>query len=88
MQKPLASLDQVAPWGLGRMRPYPAAAVLPAARPVLDPRTQVPTWVDPDGTPVPAEAKHKRTETSKETSTKTSLDGTPDQGSDQQGDSD
>ncbi|WP_435220650.1 putative ATP-grasp-modified RiPP [Streptomyces sp. Tue6028] len=88
MHKPLASLDQVAPWGLERMRPYPTATVLPTARPVLEPRTQIPIWVDPDGTPVPTEAKHKRSETSQETSTKTSLDGTPDQGNDQQGDSD
>ncbi|MFF8731286.1 putative ATP-grasp-modified RiPP [Streptomyces sp. NPDC015171] len=88
MQQPLASQDQVAPWGVGRMRPYPAAAVLPDARPVLDPDTQVTAWVDPDGAPLAMEAKHKRSETSQETSTKTSLDGTPDQGSDQNGDSD
>ncbi|MGX1541859.1 putative ATP-grasp-modified RiPP [Streptomyces adustus] len=88
MQQPLASLDQVAPWGLGRMRPYPAASVLPAARPVLDPDTQVTVWGDPDGSPLTMEAKHKRSETSQETSSKTSLDGTPDQGSDQNGDSD
>ncbi len=41
MQQNLTSLDQVKPWGLGRMRPYPAAAVLSAARPVLDPHTQI-----------------------------------------------
>ncbi|EST27632.1 putative ATP-grasp-modified RiPP [Streptomyces roseochromogenus] len=86
--QPLASLDQVKPWGLGRMRAYPAAAVLPAAQPVLDLHTQIVTWVDPDGAPIPVGARHKRSETSQETSTKTSLDGTPDQGSDQQGDSD
>ncbi|MEU9993756.1 putative ATP-grasp-modified RiPP [Streptomyces sp. NPDC048045] len=88
MQQSLESLDRVAPWGLGRMRPYPAPAVLPSVRPVLDARTQVPAWFDPDGKPVTAEAKHKKSETSQETSTKTSLDGTPDQGSDQSGDSD
>ncbi|CAL9313850.1 putative ATP-grasp-modified RiPP [Streptomyces sp. SudanB182_2057] len=88
MQQPLTSPDQVKPWGLGRLRPYPPAAVLSAARPVLDPHTQVPAWVGPDGAPLTAEAKHKRSETSQETSTKTSLDGTPDQGSDQNGDSD
>ncbi|WP_421676071.1 putative ATP-grasp-modified RiPP [Streptomyces sp. LaBMicrA B280] len=70
------------------MRPYPAAAVLPAARPFLDPGTQVPAWVAPDGTPLAVETRHKRSETSRETSTKTSLDGTPDQGSDQNGDTD
>ncbi|QHC30115.1 putative ATP-grasp-modified RiPP [Streptomyces sp. HF10] len=86
--QPSAPSDQVKPWGLGRMRPYPAAAVLPAARPVLDPGTQVPVWAAPDGTPLPVEARHKRSETSQETSTKTSLDGTPDQGSDQNGDAD
>ncbi|GAA3109878.1 putative ATP-grasp-modified RiPP [Streptomyces echinatus] len=88
MEQPLALLDQAKPWGLGRMRPYPTAAVLPAARPVLDPGTQVPVWVSPDGTPLTVEAKHKRSQTSQETSTKTSLDGNPDQGSDQHGDSD
>ncbi|MFY4719243.1 putative ATP-grasp-modified RiPP [Streptomyces sp. LaBMicrA B280] len=86
--QPSASPDQVKPWGLGRMRPYPAAAVLPAARPFLDPGTQVPAWVAPDGTPLAVETRHKRSETSRETSTKTSLDGTPDQGSDQNGDTD
>ncbi|WP_256104226.1 putative ATP-grasp-modified RiPP [Streptomyces sp. ODS05-4] len=88
MQQPLTSTEQARPWGLARMRPYPPSAVLPAARPVLDPRTQIPVWVGPDGTPLTAAAKHKRSETSQETSTKTSLDGTPDQGSDQNGDSD
>ncbi|MGK5629632.1 putative ATP-grasp-modified RiPP [Streptomyces sp. URMC 123] len=88
MKQPLTSLDQAAPWGLGRMRPYPAAALFAAAHPVLDPRTQVPVWVAPDGTPVPVEAKHKRSQTSQETTARTSLDGTPDQGSDQQGDTD
>lgn len=83
----IASTD-LAPWGVSRMRPFPPAAVLPATRPVLDARTQVPNWVAPDGTQHAAEAKHKRSETSKETSTKTSLDGNPDQGSDQSGDSD
>ncbi|MGW4491678.1 putative ATP-grasp-modified RiPP [Streptomyces sp. NPDC004376] len=88
MKQPVTSPEQVKPWGLGRMRPYPPAAVLPAARAVLDSHTQVPTWVGPDGVQLTAEAKHKRSETSQETSTKTSLDGTPDQGSDQNGDSD
>ncbi|GAA5045844.1 putative ATP-grasp-modified RiPP [Streptomyces similanensis] len=88
MQQPSTSLKQVEPWGIGRMRPYPDAVVLPAARPILDPHTQAPVWVGPDGAPLEVEAKHKRSETSQETSTKTSLDGTPDQGSDQNGDSD
>ncbi|MDW6061060.1 putative ATP-grasp-modified RiPP [Streptomyces sp. FXJ1.4098] len=88
MQQATAPTDQVTPWGLGRLKPFPDAAVLPAARPVLDPHTQVPVWVDPDGTPMPTMDKHKRSETSKETKTKTSLDGNPDQGSDQQGDTD
>ncbi|MYS44058.1 putative ATP-grasp-modified RiPP [Streptomyces sp. SID5998] len=88
MQRHLTSPKQAEPWGLGRMRPYPAAAVLPAVRPVLDPHTQVPVWVGPDGGSLTVEAKHKRSQTSQETSTKTSLDGTPDQGSDQNGDSD
>ncbi|MDX2826974.1 putative ATP-grasp-modified RiPP [Streptomyces ipomoeae] len=80
--------DQVTPWGVSRMKPFPPAEVLPAARAVLDAETQTAAWVDPDGTLLPTLDKHKRSETSKETTTKTSLDGTPDQGSDQQGDSD
>lgn len=79
---------QVTPWGVSRMKPFPPASVPPAARALLDAETQTAAWVDPDGTLVPTLDRHKRTETSKETATKTSLDGTPDQGSDQQGDSD
>ncbi|MFI0822511.1 putative ATP-grasp-modified RiPP [Streptomyces sp. NPDC021098] len=76
------------PWGLTRMRPYPEAVVLPAARVVLDPGTQTGRWIDSDGLGVPFTGKHKRSETSKETQTKTSLDGNPDEGSDQEGDTD
>lgn len=76
------------PWGLTRMRPYPEAVVLPAAEVVLDPERQTGRWVGSDGLGVPLTAKHKRSETSKETQTKTSLDGSPDQGSDQEGDTD
>ncbi|QIJ62416.1 putative ATP-grasp-modified RiPP [Streptomyces sp. JB150] len=80
--------ERITPWGIGRMRPFPGAAVLPAVRAVLDAGTQTAVWTIPDGTPVPDMDRHKRSETSKETATRTSLDGTPDQGSDQQGDSD
>ncbi|QLJ00270.1 putative ATP-grasp-modified RiPP [Streptomyces sp. NEAU-sy36] len=80
--------ERITPWGAGRMRPYPAAAVLPAASMVLNAETQTADWVVPDGVPVPTMDRHRRSETSKETSTQTSLDGTPDQGSDQAGDSD
>ncbi|MFF7655037.1 putative ATP-grasp-modified RiPP [Streptomyces sp. NPDC007983] len=76
------------PWGLTRMRPYPEAAVCPAAQVVLDPGTQTGRWIGSDGLGVPFRGKHKRSETSKETQTKTSLDGNPDQGSDQEGDTD
>ncbi|MFG3287233.1 putative ATP-grasp-modified RiPP [Streptomyces sp. NPDC048179] len=79
---------KLAPWGVTRMRPFPAVAVLPAIHPVLNADTQVPDWFDPDGKLAPKMDKHKKSETSKETTTKTSLDGTPDQGSDQNGDSD
>ncbi|GAA2137994.1 putative ATP-grasp-modified RiPP [Streptomyces synnematoformans] len=78
----------IRPWGLTRMRPYPATAVLPAVEIVLDPDTQTGRWSDAGGTPVPAMDRHKRSETSRETSTRTSLDGNTDQGSDQEGDSD
>ncbi|MGY3676872.1 putative ATP-grasp-modified RiPP [Streptomyces sp. TE33382] len=62
--------------------------VLPAAEVVLDPLTQTGRWVDMDGLDVPVMDRHKRSETSKETKTRTSLDGTPDEGSDQEGDTD
>ncbi|WP_171072832.1 putative ATP-grasp-modified RiPP [Streptomyces sp. DASNCL29] len=76
------------PWGLTRMRFYPEAVVLPAAEVVLAPETQTGRWVGSDGLGVPLAGKHKRSETSKETQTKTSLDGNPDQGGDQEGDTD
>ena len=76
------------PWGVTRMRPYPAAVVLPAATVVLDPTTQTGRWIGPDGLDIPVMDKHKKSETSNETKMKTSLDGEPDEGSDQEGDSD
>ncbi len=78
------------PWGLRRMKPYPAASVMPAVDVVLDEVTQTGRWVDPEGSLslVPEAARHKRSETAKETRTRTSLDGTSDQGSDQSGDTD
>ncbi|MGW2951462.1 putative ATP-grasp-modified RiPP [Streptomyces eurythermus] len=78
----------IEPWGITRMRPFPDTAVLSGARPVLDAETQTTVWMDTAGMPLPTMDKHKRSETSKETSPKTSLDGTTDQGSDQQGDTD
>jgi hypothetical protein len=41
-----------------------------------------------DGSVAVGSARHKRSETSKETKPKTSLDGTTDEGSDQEGDTD
>jgi putative ATP-grasp target RiPP len=82
------SKHAVFPWGLTRMKPYPDTAVLPAAEVVLDPVTQIGRWIRPDGLDVPVMDRHKRSETSKETNTKTSLDGNTDQGSDQEGDTD
>lgn len=76
------------PWGIDRMRPFPPTGILPTVHPVLDAETQTTVWLDVDGSLVPELDRHRRSETSKETKTKTSLDGTPDQGSDQQGDSD
>ncbi|GGZ18658.1 hypothetical protein GCM10010387_09030 [Streptomyces inusitatus] len=80
--------EAAVPWGVTRMRPYPETAVLPAAEVVLDPATQIGRRVGPDGLDMPPTSRHKRSETNKETKTKTSLDGTPDQGSDQEGDTD
>ncbi|WP_249416217.1 putative ATP-grasp-modified RiPP [Streptomyces sp. TS71-3] len=70
------------------MRPFPVTAVLPATSVVLDPESQTGRWVGPDDSSVPTLDRHKRSETSKETRTKTSLDGNPDQGGDQEGDTD
>ncbi|MGI5403026.1 putative ATP-grasp-modified RiPP [Streptomyces sp. CA-135486] len=78
----------VAPWGLTRMKPFPASTVLPCAAIVLDPDAQTGQWITKAGDGLPMWDRHKRSETSKETSTKTSLDGNSDQGSDQSGDSD
>ncbi|MET8976203.1 putative ATP-grasp-modified RiPP [Streptomyces sp. NPDC004539] len=80
--------ETAVPWGVTRMRPYPETVVLPAAEVVLDPVTQTGRWIDPDGVDRLLVNKHKKSETSKETQTKTSLDGAPDQGSDQEGDTD
>ncbi|MQS39353.1 putative ATP-grasp-modified RiPP [Streptomyces katsurahamanus] len=76
----------VTPWGLTRMKPFPSATALPYATVVLDPETQTGRWIDRNGIPVPVLDKHKRSETSKETETQTSLDGKTDQGHDQKGD--
>lgn len=76
------------PWGLNRMQPFPKVARLPRVTVELDPETQTGKWLDVNGRELPVLDKHKRSETSKETRTKTSLDGAPDQGSDQEGDSD
>ncbi|MCD9144379.1 putative ATP-grasp-modified RiPP [Streptomyces albireticuli] len=76
------------PWGLTRMRPFPETVRLPHESLVLDSATQLPRSMDGSGRSVPVMDKHKRSETSKETATRTSLDGTSDQGSDQEGDTD
>ncbi|MFJ6566764.1 putative ATP-grasp-modified RiPP [Streptomyces sp. NPDC091292] len=70
------------------MRPYPEAAPCPDAEVVLDLATQTGRWVGPDGLDVPLTGKHKRSQTCKETKTKTSLDGNKDEGSDQNSDTD
>ncbi|WP_019358685.1 MULTISPECIES: putative ATP-grasp-modified RiPP [Streptomyces] len=79
--------EPATPWGLTRMRPYPRTVTMPTADAVLDSVTQTARWVGPDRAGVPA-SRHKRSETANETSTKTSLDGNTDEGSDQEGDTD
>ena len=78
------------PWGLRRMRPFLAVIELGKATIVLDPDSQIGRWIGSDGLDVPMMDRHKRSETSRETTTKTSLDGdsNADEGSDQQGDND
>ncbi|CAL9427834.1 putative ATP-grasp-modified RiPP [Streptomyces sp. enrichment culture] len=83
----VAVSDLVVPWGLSRMRPYPDREVGPAVEVVLDPGSQTGRWLGADGTEQVV-ARHKRSETSRETQTRTSLDGNTDQGSDQEGDTD
>ncbi len=70
------------------MKQFPASALVPRSCVRLDPATQVGLWLGDDGTPIHPDAKHKKSETSKETTTRTSLDGRSDQGSDQEGDTD
>jgi putative ATP-grasp target RiPP len=82
------SLQSALPWGLTRMAPFPEEAPAPAPHIVLDPVTQSARWLNCDGAELPAWERHKKSETARETSTRTSLDGTSDQGSDQSGDSD
>ncbi|GAA2377151.1 hypothetical protein GCM10010246_84760 [Streptomyces cuspidosporus] len=74
------------PWGLTRMRPFPAGEPLPHSTTVLNPETQTGQWVDANGTVVPITGKHKKPSTAKETKPKTSLDGNTDEGSDQETD--
>lgn len=76
------------PWGLSRMKPFPAGSQISHAVVVLDPETQTGQWLGEDGGVVPVMDKHKRSETSKETKPRTSLDGNTDEGSDQTGDTD
>ncbi|MFJ3552392.1 putative ATP-grasp-modified RiPP [Streptomyces sp. NPDC090114] len=82
------TMQTARPWGLTRMKPFPTAAVLTAATVVLDADRQVGRWIGPDGLDVPELDRHKRSETCNETKTRTSMDGTTDEGSDQQGDGD
>nr|WP_320775888.1 putative ATP-grasp-modified RiPP [Streptomyces sp. CRN 30] len=70
------------------MKPFPATAVLTSATVVLDPVSQTVRWSGTDGLDLPVMDRHKRSETCKETQTRTSPDGNPDEGSDQEGDSD
>jgi putative ATP-grasp target RiPP len=70
------------------MRPYPAVAVLQPVVIVLNSDTQTGQWINQADALAPMMDRHKRSETSKETATKTSLDGNPDEGSDQEGDTD
>nr|WP_030017578.1 putative ATP-grasp-modified RiPP [Streptomyces monomycini] len=83
------SVPVQAPWGLSRMKPYPTCATaFTPSRLVLDEKTQTVRWLEVDGIELPTLDRHKRSETSKETNTTTSLDSNPDQGHDQEGDED
>lgn len=74
------------PWGLTRMRPFPAGEPFPWTTIVLDAETQMGKWLDEDGIPVPMDGKHQKPSTSSETKPRTSLDGNSDEGSDQETD--
>ncbi|MEU5834032.1 putative ATP-grasp-modified RiPP [Streptomyces diacarni] len=58
------------------MQPYPQTVVFPAARVVLDPVTQTSRWLSPEGTDL-LTARHKRSETSQETSQSQAWMATP-----------
>ncbi|MFD7546127.1 putative ATP-grasp-modified RiPP [Streptomyces sp. NPDC059578] len=79
--------SHLVPWGLTRMRPYPDVVSVPPGRAVVDPESQTGVWLDPDGPTVPS-VRHRRSRTWAETKPKTSLDGTKDEGHDQDGDTD
>jgi putative ATP-grasp target RiPP len=52
------------------MKPFPASTVLLCAAIVLDPDSQTGRWIAEDSNGIPMTDRHKRSETSKETSTK------------------
>ncbi|MEV8389653.1 MULTISPECIES: putative ATP-grasp-modified RiPP [unclassified Streptomyces] len=79
---------EAVPWGLTRMRPFPADARISRPVVVLDPETQTGQWLDEEGTLMWVMGKHKKSRTWTETKPKTSLDGNTDEGSDQDGDGD
>ncbi|MFJ6657671.1 putative ATP-grasp-modified RiPP [Streptomyces sp. NPDC091377] len=82
-------IGTVKPYGLTRMKPFPGStATEEAATAVLDPDTQTAIWTGTDAHGLPTLDRHKRSQTVKETRTQTSLDSTPDEGSDQQGEQD
>lgn len=76
------------PWGLTRMKPFPRGPQVPDHTIVLDPETQTGRWLNEDGSVAPVTDKHKKSMTSKETRTRTSMDGNPDEGHDQESDTD
>lgn len=82
-----ASEQQMRPWGIGRMRPYPNTAPVEYAGVEIDPDTQTGIYRDPHGIPV-AMPKHG-SNTGRETSqVSTHLDGTNDTDHDQANDQD
>lgn len=75
------ALVPVRPWGLDRLRPYPAIVKLPFVTVVIDPTSQTGVFRDHLGQKVEM-GKHG-TSSATETATATNLDSQPDQGHDQ-----
>jgi putative ATP-grasp target RiPP len=85
----MVTVTTAAAFGLSRMQPFPDTTPVPYRYVELDPASQTARYLDGNGNPIPAWDKHRKSGTSKETSTITGdCSGGADQGHDQAGDTD